>query len=83
MWRLKRQVDRLGFTIENKVPGRDGMLTFASVKRGAVEIMYQARASVLADAPSASDDLRGHSTALFITVGNLDDVEKAMAGRRW
>jgi uncharacterized glyoxalase superfamily protein PhnB len=73
--------DRLGFTIENTVPGPDGTLAFASVKSGAVEIMYQTRASVLADAPNSSaDDLRGHSTALFITVKNLDDVEKAMAG---
>jgi uncharacterized glyoxalase superfamily protein PhnB len=73
--------DRLGFTIENEVPGADGRLVFASVKSGAVEIMYQTRASVLADAPSVTaDDLRGHSTALFITVNNLDEVEKAMAG---
>ncbi len=73
--------DRLGFAIENKVPGSDGTLAFASVKSGAVEIMYQTRASVLADASGvAADDLRGHSTALFITVSNLDDVEKAMAG---
>ena len=72
--------DRLGFTIENEVPGADGTLVFASVKSGAVEIMYQTRASVLADAPSlTADDLRGHSTALFITVNNLDEVEKAMA----
>ena len=72
--------DRLGFTIENQVPGPDGTLVFASVKSGAVEIMYQTRASVLAEAPDTADDLRGHSTALFITVDNLDDVEKAMAG---
>ena len=72
--------DRLGFTVENNVPGPDGKLAFASVKSGAVEIMYQTRASVLADVPGAADDLRGHSTALFITVNNLDDVEKAMAG---
>ncbi len=73
--------DRLGFTVENKVPGPDGKLVFASVKSGAVEIMYQTRASVLADAAGvAAEDLRGHSTALFITVNSLDDVEKAMAG---
>jgi len=72
--------DRLGFTIENTVPAPDGRLAFASVKSGAIEIMYQTRASVLAEAPDTADDLRGHSTALFITVDNLDDVEKAMAG---
>jgi uncharacterized glyoxalase superfamily protein PhnB len=73
--------DRLGFAIENKVPGPDGKLVFASAKSGAIEIMYQTRASVLADTPGmAADDLRGHSTALFITVANLDEVEKAIAG---
>src|SRR5262249_41874675 len=72
--------DRLGFAVENPVPGPDGKLVFASVKRGAVEIMYQTRASVIAEAPATADDLKGHSTALFITVGNLDDVEKAMTG---
>ena len=75
--------DRLGFAIENRVPGPDGTLVFASVKSGEVEVMYQTRASVLAeaaDATSAADDLRGHSTALFITVDNLDEVEKAMVG---
>lgn len=72
--------DRLGFTVENQVPGPDGKLVFASVKSGAVEVMYQTRASVVADMPGAAGDLGGHSTALFITVTNLDDVEKVMAG---
>jgi uncharacterized glyoxalase superfamily protein PhnB len=72
--------DRLGFSIENQVPGPDGALVFASAKRGSVEIMYQTRASVLSERPDAEPDLRGHSTALFIVVKNLDDVEKAMAG---
>jgi uncharacterized glyoxalase superfamily protein PhnB len=73
-------VDRLGFTIEHQVPGPDGRLVFASVKQGAIEVMYQTRASVLAETPDAGDDLRGHSTVLFITVRNLDEVERAMAG---
>jgi uncharacterized glyoxalase superfamily protein PhnB len=70
--------DRLGFTIENQVPGSDGKLVFASAKLGDVEVMYQTRASVLAETPDA--DLRGHSTVLFITVKNLDAVEHALAG---
>ena len=72
--------DRFGFTVENEVPGPGGTLVFASVKSGAVEIMYQTRASVLAEKPDAEADLAGHSTALFIAVKNLDEVEKAMAG---
>jgi uncharacterized glyoxalase superfamily protein PhnB len=72
--------DRLGFAVENQVPGPDGHLVFASVKRDNVEIMYQTRASVLAERPDADADLRGHSTVLFIVVNNFDEAEQAMAG---
>jgi len=72
--------ERLGFTAENQVPGPDGRLVFASVKSGGIEIMYQTRASVIAEQPEAEPELRGHSTVLFITVKNLDAAEAAMAG---
>jgi uncharacterized glyoxalase superfamily protein PhnB len=75
--------DRLGFSKENEVPGDDGKLIFASVKKAGVEIMYQTKASVLADSPSQGPDLDGHSTALFITVpstADLDSAERAVAG---
>jgi uncharacterized glyoxalase superfamily protein PhnB len=72
--------DRFGFALENKVPGPDGKLVFASVKKDGIEVMYQSRASVAADLPEAAKDLHGHSTALFLTVEDLDAVEKALAG---
>lgn len=72
--------DRLGFAAENQVPGDDGKLVFASVKKGDVEVMYQTKASVIAERPDATGELTGHSTALFITTDNLDAVEKAIAG---
>jgi uncharacterized glyoxalase superfamily protein PhnB len=72
--------DRLGFELTNKVPGDDGKLIFASVQQGAIEIMYQTRASVLSEQPGSVGDLTGHSVALFITVTDLDSVEKALAG---
>jgi uncharacterized glyoxalase superfamily protein PhnB len=72
--------ERLGFAIENQVPGPDGALIFASVKSGTVEIMYQTRASVLAENPGSAADLGGHSVVLFITVPRLDEVERAVAG---
>ena len=77
---LRFWTDRLGFTAENQVPGNNGKLVFASVKAGDVEIMYQTRASVLGDRPEAADELVGHSTVLFITVDDLDPIEKALAG---
>jgi uncharacterized glyoxalase superfamily protein PhnB len=66
--------------LENKVPGPDGKLVFASVKKDGIEVMYQTRTSVAADLPDAAKDLHGHSTALFITVDDLDAVEQALAG---
>ena len=72
--------DRLGFTVENEVPGPDGALVFASVSRDGIEVMYQTRASVIADQPGSAADLDGHSVALFITVDDIDAVERAMAG---
>jgi uncharacterized glyoxalase superfamily protein PhnB len=73
-------VDRFGFTATNQVPGPDGKLVFASVEKDGIEIMYQTRASVLAERPDAVSELSGHSTALFFTVEDLDRVEQAVAG---
>jgi uncharacterized glyoxalase superfamily protein PhnB len=75
--------DRLGFVKENEVPGDDGKLVFASVKKDGVEIMYQTRASVLAEDPSAAADLAGHSATLFITVpsvADLNEIESRTSG---
>jgi uncharacterized glyoxalase superfamily protein PhnB len=77
---LRFWVDRFGFKAANEVPGPDGKLVFASVESNGIEIMYQTRASVVADRPDATEELTGHSTALFITVEDLDAVEKAVAG---
>lgn len=72
--------DRLGFTVSNQVPGPDGKLIFASVEKDGIEVMYQTRASAVADQPGMARELNGHSIALFITVTDLDKVEKAVAG---
>ena len=65
----------LGFSKENAVPGPDGKLVFASVKKDGVEIMYQTRASVAADSPAQAPELDGHSVALFLTVASLADLD--------
>jgi uncharacterized glyoxalase superfamily protein PhnB len=77
---LKFWTDRLGFDVNNQVPGDDGKLVFASVLKDGIEIMYQTRASVLSEDPGAARDLTGHSVALFITVADLNSVEKSLAG---
>ena len=68
--------ERFDFTLENQVPGPDGTLVFASVKKDGVEVMYQTRASVVAEDPSQASDLTGHSTALFITVPTMADLNE-------
>jgi hypothetical protein len=62
---LKFWVDRFGFTVANEVPGPDG-LVFASVKKEAIELMFQTRASVVAEAPGtekSSRDIRSRSSS--------------------
>ncbi len=66
--------DRMGFIKENEVPGPDGTLIFASVKKDGVEIMYQTRASVIADNPASAAELNGRSIALFISVPAIADL---------
>src|SRR5689334_4247891 len=73
-------VDRFGFAAANQVKGPDGKLAFASVEKDGVELMYQSKASALADHPGKPADLEGRSVALFITVADLDVVERAVQG---
>ncbi len=72
--------ERLGFTVETQVPGPEGALIFASARQGAVEVMYQTRASVVADMPELSGTFDGHPITLFLHVEDLDAVERAMQG---
>jgi uncharacterized glyoxalase superfamily protein PhnB len=77
---LRFWIDKLGFTAPNRSPATTAKLVFASAKAGDVEVMYQTRASVLAERPEAADEFVGHSTVLFITVDHLDRIEKAVSG---
>ena len=72
-------VGRLGFTKTIEVP--DGnKIGFVAFQKGSIEVMYQTRASVVAEDPSAAKDLAGHSVALFITVDDIDAAEQSAAG---
>ena len=74
-------VDRLGFAKTVEVP--DGTsLGFVILAKDGVEIMYQSRSSVEKDIPALA---KGAATAqpamgLFIEVGNIDEVERALDG---
>jgi len=74
--------ERLGFTRENEVPASDGQLIFASVKKGDVEIMYQTKASVVAEDPSQATEGNGRNAVLFIQVSSLGDLDAAEAATR-
>jgi uncharacterized glyoxalase superfamily protein PhnB len=73
----------LGFTKENEVPGPDGRLVFASAAKDGIEIMYQTKASVVAENPGGAKELDGRSMVLFITVPSMEDldtIEQAVRG---
>jgi len=70
-------IETLGFSKPSEVPGDDGKLVFAILQKDGVEIMYQTKASVIAESPDQAGDLTGHTTALFITVSSIDDLDEA------
>ena len=67
---------RLGYARTAEVPGEHG-LAFVIVEKDGVELMYQSRAGMGAEAPPAA---REPTIQLFIEVGDLDAVEQAMQG---
>lgn len=76
---------RFGFKNTGDVPGDDGKLVFAMMDNGAAELMYQTRASVIAEEPEATREARvreleGDSTVLFLQVSDMDAVERAIEG---
>ena len=70
-------VGKVGFTKGVEVP-HGGKLGFVILNHGPVELMLQSRESVLADVPALAHEIG--RTALFIEVGDLAPVRKALAG---
>ena len=71
--------ERLGFEKTAEVPEGD-KLGFAILAKDGVEVMYQTFESVEHDAPGLLARNRGHGAALFIEVGDIDAVDRALAG---
>lgn len=70
--------EKLGFERTAEVPEGDA-LGFVILQKDGVEVMYQTRASVLADVPALADTpLRG--SVLFLEVADLDPVLEALTG---
>src|SRR3954468_14385271 len=70
--------DRLGFEITAQVP-HDEHIGFVILVKDGYEVMYQAQASVEADAPVLSSHPLG-GTMLFIEVDDIDAIENALQG---
>ena len=74
-------MERLGFTNVAEVPGPDGLPQFVLLMGDGIEVMYQTWAAVEAEsAGAAAATPRGHSTALFLEVTDLDRIDHALAG---
>ena len=75
----------LGFEVTTTVP-HEGAIGFAMLNKGAVELMYQSRASVQDDlgssgAPSTlAAELEESSAALFVEAETLEPVIEALSG---
>jgi len=71
-------MERLGFRKTTEVPHGD-RLGFVILENGGVQIMYQTRASIADDVPPLAD-MPSCGSLLFITVDDLDAVERALDG---
>jgi uncharacterized glyoxalase superfamily protein PhnB len=69
--------DRLGFEKTVEVPAGD-QLGFVILKRGAVELMLQSRASVETDVPPLASG--PYRSALYLEVDDLAPIRTALAG---
>lgn len=75
--------DGLGFELTATVPHEEAM-GFAMLQKGAVELMYQSRASLDADLgesgapPGLGGELAGSTSTLFVEVDRLDEVIDAL-----
>jgi uncharacterized glyoxalase superfamily protein PhnB len=62
----------LGFEVVVTVPGDDGKLGFAMLRKNGVEVQYQSRASLAADAPALAD--MPSSATLYLEIDSLEAV---------
>ena len=70
--------DRLGFALVVQVP-HEGHLGFVILARDGLEVMYQTRASIAADAPGIAPE-GGAGITLYLDVDDINAVERAVAG---
>ena len=71
--------NRLGFNRTTEVP-HEGRIGFVILEKNGIELMYQTEDSVKADIATVKGEVGGRSASLYMEVGDLDAVEKALAG---
>jgi len=71
--------ERLGFAATAEVPEGDH-LGFVILQRDGVEVMYQTRSGIAADAPTVAAAGAGSKSLLFIEVADVDDVARRLEG---
>lgn len=71
--------DRLGYVRTAEVPEGD-RLGFVILQRDGVEVMYQTRSGIAADAPALAETEVGSRHLLFIEVADVDDVARRLEG---
>jgi uncharacterized glyoxalase superfamily protein PhnB len=72
-------VDRLGFEKTVEIP-EGSRLGFVILQKDEVEVMYQSRESVEKDIPALVPQRGGNAVGLFIEVGDVSAVERALKG---
>jgi uncharacterized glyoxalase superfamily protein PhnB len=76
---VKFWVQRLGFEVTAQVPDGD-KIGFALLQKGAVEVMYQSRASAAKD--STASALKSHPVGASFLYVEVDDLDKTLAAMK-
>lgn len=72
--------ERLDFALEQTVP-ESGPFEWASMKSGAVEVMFQARSSLSQDFPELSSMSTGGTLTLYMHMQGLEDLYARLKDR--
>ena len=72
--------ERLGFEVHADAKGDDGRYVFVLLLKDGVQVMYQTRASLADDMPKLEPRDADTSVVLYLSVDDLDAVERALGG---
>lgn len=76
-------VEGLGFSAVKVVPGGDGEPVFALLEGHGLRLMYQTRASVLAELPKLKATGTDENAVLYLRVPTLKGLSRLISGRKF